>query len=171
MWRAQCLAHLIRRCAELIAAPGAIRIWYPLAIIRTLKATIELRNRRDSMTHATFARHRRTIEKRLDSLLATTSSVPDYERLQRHMVKHRNQLLVCLYDRDVDPTNNLADRELRGAVVIRKIGGCNRSEQHAGAHAVIASMAQTAHRQGGTMTTFVERWLRPDARAASAVAN
>jgi hypothetical protein len=80
-------------------------------------------------------------------------------------------LLVCLYEPDVEPTNYLAERELRGAVVIRKLGGCNRSEQHADAHAVISSVAQTAHRQGSTMTDFVTRWLRPDARASAAAPN
>lgn len=168
LWRAQCLGHLIRRCAELIATPGAIGVWYPLAIMRTLQAVIALRKRRDELASSTYRRHSRVLERELDSLLRCRSSIPDYERLRRHMVKHRDQLLVCLYDIHVEPTNNLAERELRGAVVIRKLGGCNRSEQHASAHAVLASVAQTAHRQGSTMTTFVTRWLRPDARAGSA---
>jgi hypothetical protein len=82
------------------------------------------------------------------------------------MLKHRDQLLVCLRDPLVEPTNNLAERELRGALEIRKLGGCNRSSAHAGAHAVLASVAQTAHRQGSTLTHFVRGWLRPDARLA-----
>lgn len=166
MWRAQCLGHLIRRCADLVALPGATGIWYPLAIMRTLQAAIALRKRRDELAATTYARHCRTVERDLDRLLAGHSSIADYERLRRHMAKHREQLLVSLYDANVEPTNNLAERELRGAVVIRKLGGCNRSEQHATAHAVLASVAQTAHRQGSTMTNFVTRWLRPDARAA-----
>jgi hypothetical protein len=171
MWRAQCLGHLIRRCAELIAIPGADSVWYPHAIMRALKAVIDLRKRRDELAPSTYARHRRDIEKRIDRLLAGTVSVPDHERLRRHMAKHREQLLVCLYEREVEPTNNLAERELRGAVIIRKLGGCNRSEAHADAHAVIASVAQTAHRQGSTMTNFVARWLRPDAREHAATFN
>lgn len=171
MWRAQCLGHLIRRCAELIATPGAIGIWYPLAIMRALQQVIALRKQRDELAASTYARHCRDLERRIDRLLAGTSSVPDHERMRRHMAKHRDQLLVCLYEPHVEPTNNLAERELRGAVVIRKLGGCNRSEQHAEAHAVIASVAQTAHRQGTTMTNFVTRWLRPDARANTAAPN
>jgi hypothetical protein len=167
LWRSQCLGHLIRRCAELIAIPGADGIWYPLAIMRALLDVIALRKRRDELAASTYARHCRALERRIDRLLAGTSSIADYERLRRHMVKHREQLLVCLFEPEVEPTNNLAERELRGAVVIRKLGGCNRSEQHAEAHAVIASVAQTAHRQGTTMTNFVTRWLRPDARATT----
>lgn len=167
MWRSQCLGHLIRRCAELIATPGAEAMWYPLAIMRALQDVIALRRRREQIATSTYARCCRELERRIDRLLAGTSSVPDHERLRRHMAKHREQLLVCLYEEAVEPTNNLAERELRGAVVIRKLGGCNRSERHADAHAVIASVAQTAHRQGTTMTSFVERWLRPDARGAA----
>jgi hypothetical protein len=167
MWRAQCLGHLIVRCAELIATPGAVGVWYPLAIMRALQHVIALRKRRDELAASTYAGYCRDIERRIDRLLSCTSSIPDYERLRRHMAKHREQLLVCLYEPAVEPTNNLAERELRGAVVIRKLGGCNRSDQHADAHAVIASVAQTAHRQGATMTDFVTRWLRPDARTSA----
>jgi hypothetical protein len=138
--------------------------------LRALQHVIALRKRRDELAASTYAHYCRDIERRIDRLLSGTSSIPDYERLRRHMAKHREQLLVCLYEPDVEPTNNLAERELRGAVVIRKLGGCNRSEQHA-AHAVIASVAQTAHRQGSTMTNFVTRWLRPDARASAAASN
>jgi transposase len=167
MWRAQCLGHLLVRCSELIATPGAVGVWYPIAIMRALQHVIALRKRREELAASTYARYCRDIERRIDRLLSGTSSIPDYERLRRHMAKHRDQLLVCLYEPDVEPTNNLAERELRGAVVIRKLGGCNRSEQHADAHAVIASVAQTAHRQGATMTDFVTRWLRPDARTSA----
>lgn len=47
-----------------------------------------------------------------------------------------------------------------GAVVTRKIGGCNRTDEHARAHAIIASVAQTAHRNGHTLTDFVRDWMR-----------
>jgi hypothetical protein len=159
LWRAQCLGHLIRRCAELIAMPGAVGVWYRLSIMRALQQVIALRKRGDELAASTYARHCRELERRFDRLLSGTSSIPDHERLRRHMAKHRDQLLVCLHEPAVEPTNNLAERELRGAVLIRKLGGCNRSEQHAEAHAVIASVAQTAHRQGSTMTNFVTRRL------------
>lgn len=161
--RAQCLGHLIKRCAELVATPGAEDTWYPLAIMRKLQAVIALRGRRDELADSTYRRHCRTLETDLGKLLDGSMSVPDNERLRRHMDKHREQLLVCLDERDVEPTNNLAERELRGAVVIRKLGGCNRSELHAQAHAVLASVAQTAHRQGSNLTQFVRGWLRPRA--------
>jgi transposase len=129
MWRAQCLGHLIRRCADLIATPGAVGVWYPLALMRTLQQVIALRMRRDELAASTYARHCRDLERPIDRLLAGSSSVPDYDRLRRHMAKHREQLLVCLYEPNVEPTNNLAERELRGAMVIRKLGGCNRNDQ------------------------------------------
>jgi hypothetical protein len=70
---------------------------------------------------------------------------------------------VCLYEPSVEPTNNLAERELRNAVIVRKLGGCHRSDAHAQAHAVLASVTQTAHRCGVDFTELVPLWLRPDA--------
>jgi hypothetical protein len=106
--RSQCLGHLIRRCDELIETPGAIDVWYPLAIKRALQNVIALRKRRDQLAASTYARLCRAIENKVDRLRAGPSSVPDHERLRRHMAKHREQLLVCLYEPAVDPTNNLA---------------------------------------------------------------
>jgi hypothetical protein len=79
------------------------------------------------------------------------------------MQKHRDQLLVCLEDHAVAPTNNLAEQQLRGAVVVRMLGGCNRSDIHAWANAIHASVAQTAHRQGYTFTDFARIWMKPRA--------
>jgi hypothetical protein len=161
--RAQCLGHLLRRASEMAATQvrGAAR--FPLAVKVLLKDVFALRARRDELADSTFARYRRDLEQRLDRLLAGRSTVPDNERLRRHLRKHREQLLVCLHEPAVEPTNNLAERELRGAVVVRKLGGCHRSDAHAAAHAVLASVAQTAHRNGVAFTDLVIAWLMPRA--------
>lgn len=83
--------------------------------------------------------------------------------MRRHLRKHRDQLLVCLYEPSVEPTNNLAERELRNAVIVRKRGGCHRSDAHTQAHAVLASVAQTTHRCGVDFTNLVTVWLMPGA--------
>ena len=76
-------------------------------------------------------------------------------------VKRRSVLCrVSLYDSAIPPTNNFAEQEIRGAVITRKIGGCNRSERHAHAHAQIASVAQTAHRHGLPFSHVVADWMR-----------
>lgn len=164
--RAQCLGHLIVRASELASVHKAGAARFPLAVKHFLQEMIALRDRREALAASTYDQYCRDANQRLDRLLAGHSTVEENEKLRCHMRKHRDQLLVCLADPDVSPTNNLAEQQLRGAVVIRKLGGCNRSEVHAWAHAVHASVAQTAHRQGFTFTDFARLWMRPRAGPA-----
>lgn len=161
--RAQCLGHLIVRASELASLHKAGAARMPRTVKGLLQDVIALRGRRDDLAASTYRRHCRGVEQRLDRLLAGHSTVAENEKLRRHMRKHRDQLLVCLDDPAVPPTNNLAEQRLRGAVIVRKLGGCNRSDEHAWAHAIHASVAQTAHAHGLTATDYVRGWLRPRA--------
>jgi len=46
-------------------------------------------------------------------------------------------------DPEIDPTNNISERELRALVIIRKISNCSRSIMGANATAVLLSVVQT----------------------------
>jgi len=137
--RAQCLSHLIRRAAELAALHKAGAARFPRVVKGLLQEAIALRDRRAALAPTTYQRKCRELEHRLDRLLAGHSTVHENEKLRRYLRKHRDELLVCLDDPEVAPTNNLAEQQLRGAVIVRKLGGCNRSDVHAWAHAVHAS--------------------------------
>ncbi len=89
--RAQCLGHLIRRCADLLPIPGAPAKWYLIAVMRALQAAIALRALREDLAASTYRRHCRAIERELDLLLGGGAlGIPDHERLRRHMLKHRD---------------------------------------------------------------------------------
>jgi len=161
--RAQCLGHLLRHASEMaeLQARGTSR--FSLQVKGLLQDVLALRALCYELANSTFARRRRDLEQRLDRLLAGHSTVTDNERVRRRLRKHRDQLLVCLYEPSIEPTNNLAERELRNAVIVRKLGGCRRSDAHAQAHAVLASVAQTAYRFGVDFTALVTLWLMPGA--------
>jgi hypothetical protein len=158
--RSQCLGHLVRRAGVMEAEQCRNAVSFPRAVKGLLKDAIALSHRHDELAPATMAEYARRIERRADLLLARNITHPDNLRLRNHLEAHRDQLFRCLYDPAVPATNNLAEQQLRGAVVTRKIGGCNRTDEHARAHAIIASVAQTAHRNGHTLTDFVRDWMR-----------
>lgn len=81
----------------------------------------------------------------------------------RHLCKHRDQLLVCLYEPSVEPTNNLAERELRNPSSFASSAAATAATPTRKPHAVLASVAQTAHRCGVDFTHLVTAGLRPDA--------
>jgi hypothetical protein len=80
-----------------------------------------------------------------------------------HLFPHRGHLLTFLYDPSVKPTNNLAERQLRPAVITRKLSAGNRSPQGARTHALLASLAATCRQRGQRFTELATALLRQPA--------
>ena len=70
------------------------------------------------------------------------------QQLAERIKKYLDDLLVWLIDPAVDPTNNAAERALRGAVVTRKTSFGSRSKRGAHAFARMLSIIMTWERQG-----------------------
>jgi transposase len=158
--RAQCLGHLLRRACGLIETNKAGAARLPHAIKRLLTDAIELSHRHDELAPSTMAEYARRIERRADALLTWRPTVVENRKLVTHMREHEDQLFLALRDPAIPATNNFAEQQIRGAVVLRKIGGCHRSQRHADAHAILASTAQTAHRHGLTLADAVGDWMK-----------
>jgi transposase len=76
------------------------------------------------------------------------------QQLAARITKYLDDLVVWLIDPAVDPTNNAAERALRGAVVTRKTSFGSRSKRGAHAFARMLSIIMTWERQGkGFFTT------------------
>ena len=61
----------------------------------------------------------------------------------------RGNLLRFLDDPGIEPTNNRAERALRGAVIARKVSHCSRNEAGADAFSAFTSVIRTLYRNGG----------------------
>ena len=70
------------------------------------------------------------------------------QQLAERIKKYLDDLVVWLIDPAVDPTNNAAERALRGAVVTRKTSFGSRSKRGAHAFARMLSIIMTWERQG-----------------------
>jgi transposase len=144
----KCLAHLLKSCGEIERSKtrGAVRFSRRVAAL--LRKAIVLKRRRGTIGEHGYAVLRGKIHAELDRLLAGTFTDPDNARLAKRLRKQREHLLRFL-DRDgVDATNNLAEREVRPAVIARKLSAGNRTESGAETHAVLASVLRTLYRQG-----------------------
>jgi len=65
--------------------------------------------------------------------------------------KHRDDLFRFIDNPNIDPTNNLAERGLRHAVVMRKVSGGSRSKKGADTTAKLLSVIQTIKMQKGNI--------------------
>ena len=77
--------------------------------------------------------------------------VTDNWRLQNELGWHhdRGNLLRFLDDPSIEPTNNRAERALRGAVIARKVSHCSKNVGGADAFSAFTSVIRTLARNGG----------------------
>ena len=88
---------------------------------------------------------------------AGADAAPIEEKLRQRLLKQRDHLFTFLDDEAVDATNNLAERQLRPAVISRKLSCGNKTERGAATWQILASLAATCRQ---TDTGFAH-FLRP----------
>ncbi len=161
---AQCNAHLLRRCAEMLETQRGKAALFPQQVKDFLQQALQL-GRARALTIAVWGerfwqRAVRDMEQRLADLLEPERSNPSNRRLRKHLRKHQDEVLVFLHDPAVAPTNNLAEQEIRPAVIMRKVSAGNRSEAGAHAHEVLASITRTTERCGMRFPDLLPELLR-----------
>jgi transposase len=144
----KCFAHLLKTCSEVEQAKtrGAVRFSRRVAAL--LRRAMALKRRRPELSAHGYAVACGQVEAAMDRLLAGRPTDPDNARLAKRLRKHRGSLFTFLYRDGVDATNNLAEREVRPAVIARKLSAGNRTDEGADTHSVLASVLRTCRRQG-----------------------
>jgi transposase len=141
-----CLAHLLRRCRELVAlaTPAAGR--FPHFVQTILQAALGLRDRRDrkQISAHGLAVARGRLEARLDAALERRYRWATNERLANHLYRERPCLFSFLYYPGLEATNWRAEQALRPAVVTRKVWG---TPAGARTQEILASLLRTCHQQ------------------------
>ena len=145
----KCLSHLLTDLKEIKESKTGRALHFARQTTALLQAALALKREKASLSCALFSQRAQDLEDRLDTLIATSRrfSDPDNARFARRLRKHRPHLLRFLYVDDLEPTNNLAERMLRPAVITRKTNGCNRTQQGATAHSILSSVLVTCHQQ------------------------
>lgn len=145
-----CLAHLVRRCHEMLesATRGAVR--FPRAVQDLLQRALELRDRRDGGQIGDHGLRVATgrLAAEMSRLLDGDFTNPDNLRLARHLRRYEEALFVFLTDPAIEATNWPAEQAIRPAVVNRKSAGGNRTAAGAETQAVLMSLLRTCHQKG-----------------------
>jgi len=144
-----CVAHLLRRCAELVADAERGQARTPHAVRRILLAALALRDARDQGTVDAGALDAEVdhLAARLDALIAGKTRYPPNRRLLNHLAVERPHLLTFLRVPGVQATNWRAEQAIRPAVVSRKSWGGNRTWTGAEVWQILASVLRTATQQ------------------------
>jgi transposase len=141
----KCLSHLLKDLNEMEECKTGRAVHFARDGTAVLRATLVLKAEKPNLDPATFAQRAQALETQLDTLISRKRRLKDRDnvRFARRLRKHRPHLLRFLYVDGLDATNNLAERQLRPGVIIRKTNGCNRTRGGAETHSVLASVLVT----------------------------
>jgi transposase len=143
-----CLAHLLREL-EKVDVRNRSEEWcaFSRKTRRLFRDALRLR-RREDFSPETDASRILKLNHRLISLMYEEAQDADVKRLSKRLQKYWDELLVFLDDPTVPPTNNHAEREIRPAVIMRKVIQGNRSDRGARTQAILMTIFRTLKARG-----------------------
>src|SRR3954469_9938843 len=137
-----CLAHLARDVAYALEAsddpvPFRLKLW--------LGSAFDLADTAAGLAASTLAAKRRALERRLDAILTAASGCELTRALQAKLRRARDQLLTFVdWPGQVEATNNACERDLRPAVIQRKVTNGYRAMWAAQGEADVRTVVETA---------------------------
>jgi transposase len=152
----KCLAHLLRELSETSEkSPEFATSTFYRKTKRLIKEMLLLKGKWDQLSDEQYTLRVCRLEDRLDQLGDADYDEPNAKRIGKRMRKFKKELTAFLLDKNLEGTNNIAERAIRPLVVARKITGGSRSDEGANAFAKLASLLRTAGQQGkNTLATI-----------------
>jgi len=143
-----CLVHLLREL-EKVNVRNSSEEWkaFSKKTKRMIQDALRLRARED-YTPEKYASRIEQFYKRLLDLALDPYSDKDARRLAKRLEKYRDELFTFLTHPNVPSDNNHAEREIRTAVLMRKIIYGNRSANGALTQSVLMTVFRTLKRRG-----------------------
>ncbi|HEY3856808.1 MAG TPA: transposase, partial [Verrucomicrobiae bacterium] len=97
------------------------------------------------------------LELRAGQLLTAPRPTTLEEKVRRRLEKQQDHLFTFLEHADVDATHNLAERQLRPAVIARKVSCGNKTPQGARTWQILTSLAATCAQQSQSFAKLVSQ--------------
>jgi hypothetical protein len=161
----KCIAHHLKAIAEARKRPDTADPSYLDQWKLFFQAVIGIWRGRTGMSAGEFAERCRQLEAWLDRLIATPRTQAGDLAIRNRIGKRRGSILTCLYEPAAEPTNNRAERDLRPAVVARKVSCGNKTEAGKRSFEVLRSAASSCLKRGHDVVTYIAGLLPFGARA------
>lgn len=151
----KCYSHHLKAVSEACQAHPQNGEGYLLQVQALLRTAIWLKGLQSGAEPERFKLCVRNLRLRAHALLDNPRAQPQEEKLRMRLWKQRDHLFTFLERADVPATNNLAERQLRPAVIARKVSCGNKTSQGAQAWQVLVSLAATCRQDGRSFIQFV----------------
>jgi transposase len=157
----KCIAHHLRALKEQEEAleKRGLRSLYLTSWKLHWKDVIETCNNRAEMSPEAWTAKVEQLQRGVANLLDKSPAEPEEVRFRNRLERQRPHLLGCLDDPAAEPTNNRAERDLRPAVISRKISCGNKTVRGKTTWERLRSISVTAAKQGVDFVADLARWL------------
>lgn len=164
----KCLAHLIRNVAEVERKKSGPAGRFSRKLKELLRSALALRTQRASLGAEAYAEQVEKLDSELTRHLRHRAlRDDDNQRLLDGIgLQHdEGHVLRFLAEEVIEPTNNRAERDLRPAVISRKVSHCSRNATGAWAFEAFTSVLQTIRKTtpSGIAAAFVKLVTGPAA--------
>lgn len=139
----KCYAHHLKAIHQAMEQLPKEKISYLSKLKTLLKAAIALKQAKSTLPLHQYSNCCSALEQKADTLLHAARDIPLEEKIANRLRKQRDHLFTFLYHNDVDATNNQAERQLRPAVISRKISCGNKTIKGARTWEVLTSIHVT----------------------------
>jgi len=142
----KCLAHLLRNAADVTEKKTGRAKVFGQSLKDLLKEALALRAMKTELDAAEYGQRAEKLDGEFTRHLRNRILRDDDNQRLLNGVgaqQDRGNLLRFLHQDAVEPTNNRAERELRPAVIARKVSHCSRNERGARAFEAFTSVIQT----------------------------
>jgi transposase len=153
----KCYAHHHKAISEAKALHPCQGEGFLTEVAAMLRAAVALQGQKAQCDPQSFSALRQALERKAVQLLEAPRSEPSEEAVRSRLNKQRDHLFTFLDHDGVDPTNNLAERQLRPAVIARKISCGNKTQKGARTWQILASLAATCAQRA---TSFIAELAR-----------
>jgi len=153
----KCYAHhhkAIRKAKALHPLQGE---GFLCEVAAMLRAVVALQHQKAFLSLETFSHLRQGLEYKAVQSLEPPRSEPNEEAVRNRLNKQRDHLFTFLDHDGDDATNNLAERQLRPAVIARKISCGNKTQKGARTWQILTSLAATCAQRA---TSFIAALAR-----------
>lgn len=139
----KCIGHHQKAIAKARDQPDTTDPRYLDRCKQFFQAVIYLYDLREILPAEDFAAKRAHLEATCRQLLDEPVTQAGDVAVQNRLLKQWPHLLGCLYEPAAEPTNNRAERQLRPAVISRKVSCGNKTERGKRTWEILSSLAAT----------------------------
>lgn len=152
----KCYAHHLKAISQAQQVIGEGQP-YLQQVRRLLQLAMIVKSVKQELTAQQYQQCCQQLEQQADQMLLPARADPVEEKIVNRLRKQRDHLFTFLYHQNVDATNNLAERQLRPAVIARKVSCGNKTTKGAASWEILSSFAATYVQRNLSFAKLIQR--------------